>query len=172
NKITRVLNLWEKNAIFPSDLIRQLFEVHQFNVNTDEVSAAVAPSHDKPSSEKSSSGKELDRFRELQETLMRASAKGDPDTTSILTEIQQITNQLLESQKKSTTANNSGDEPSSTTTSIINPIEPVQSNVANVLDDFDYGSDNDDDEPRRQTNTNITSSFPSHNISQPIQYLP
>jgi hypothetical protein len=72
----------------------------------------------------------LDRFRELQETLMRASAKGDPDTTSILTEIQQLTNQLLESQNKSTITNNSGDEPSSTTTSIINPIEPMQSNVA------------------------------------------
>jgi len=35
-----VLNLWEKNLIFPSELIRQLFEVHQFNVNTDELSAA------------------------------------------------------------------------------------------------------------------------------------
>jgi hypothetical protein len=61
---------------------------------------------------------------------MRASAKGDPDTTSILTEIQQITNQLLESQKKSTITNNSGDEPSSTTTSILNSSEPMQSNVA------------------------------------------
>jgi hypothetical protein len=81
----------------------------------------------------------LDRFRELQETLMRASAKGDPDTTSILTEIQQITNQLLESQKKTTITNNSGDEPSSTTQSIINPIEPMQSNVAvneKFLDEF------------------------------------
>ncbi len=72
----------------------------------------------------------MNRFRELQETLMRASAKGDPDTTSILTEIQQITNQLLESQKKSTITNNSGDEPSSTTTSILNSSEPMQSNVA------------------------------------------
>jgi hypothetical protein len=71
----------------------------------------------------------LNRFRELQETLLRASAKGDPDTTSILTEIQQITNQLLESQKKSST-NNSGDEPSSTTTSMLNSSEPMQSNVA------------------------------------------
>lgn len=79
---------------------------------------------------KSSGGTEFNRFRELQETLMRASAKGDPDTTSILTEIQQITNQLLESQKKSTTTNNSGDEPSSTTTSILNSSEPMQSNVA------------------------------------------
>lgn len=35
-----MLNLWEKNLIFPSELIRQLFEVHQFNVNTDELSAA------------------------------------------------------------------------------------------------------------------------------------
>jgi len=62
---------------------------------------------------------------------MRASAKGDPDTTSILTEIQQITNQLLESQKKSTITNNSGDEPSSTTTtSFLNSSEPMQSNVA------------------------------------------
>lgn len=61
---------------------------------------------------------------------MRASAKGDSDTTSILTEIQQITNQLLESHKMSTTANNSGDEPSSTTTSIMHPNEPMQSNVA------------------------------------------
>ncbi len=81
----------------------------------------------------------MDRFRELQETLMRASAKGDPDTTSILTEIQQITNQLLESQKKTTITNNSGDEPSSTTQSIINPIEPMQSNVAvneKFLDEF------------------------------------
>lgn len=77
-----------------------------------------------------SGGKDLDRFRELQETLLRASAKGDPDTTSILTEIQQITNQLLESQKKSIMANNSGDEPSSTTTSIVHPVEPMQSNVA------------------------------------------
>ena len=61
---------------------------------------------------------------------MRASARGDSDTTSILTEIQQITNQLLESHKKPSTANNSGDEPSSTTTSITNPPEPMQSNVA------------------------------------------
>jgi hypothetical protein len=61
---------------------------------------------------------------------MRASTKGDSDTTSILTEIQQITNQLLESQKKPTITNNSGDEPSSTTTSMINSTEPMQSNVA------------------------------------------
>jgi hypothetical protein len=75
----------------------------------------------------------LSRFRELQETLIRASGKDDPDTTSILTEIQQITNQLLESQKKSTATgsnNNSGDEPSSTTASNFNPSEPMQSNVA------------------------------------------
>jgi hypothetical protein len=77
-----------------------------------------------------SGGTEFNRFRELQETLMRASAKGDPDTTSILTEIQQITNQLLESQKKSTITSNSGDEPSSTTTSFLNSSEPMQSNVA------------------------------------------
>jgi len=77
-----------------------------------------------------SGGSEFNRFRELQETLMRASAKGDPDTTSILTEIQQITNQLLESQKKPTITSNSGDEPSSTTTSFLNSSEPMQSNVA------------------------------------------
>ena len=75
----------------------------------------------------------MNRFRELQETLIRASGKDDPDTTSILTEIQQITNQLLESQKKSgatSSNNNSGDEPSSTTASNFNPSEPMQSNVA------------------------------------------
>ena len=38
NKITRVLNLWEKNAIFPPDLMKQLFEAHQSNVNTNELS--------------------------------------------------------------------------------------------------------------------------------------
>jgi hypothetical protein len=58
---------------------------------------------------------------------MRASSKGDVDTTVILTEIQQITNQLLEAQKKPTTA---GDEPSSTTTLALNPMESMQSNVA------------------------------------------
>jgi len=46
-----------------------------------------------------SGGIEFNRSRELQQTLMHASAKGDPDTTSSLTEIQEITNQLLESQK-------------------------------------------------------------------------
>jgi uncharacterized membrane-anchored protein len=80
----------------------------------------------------------LNRFRELQETLIRASGKDDPDTTSILTEIQQITNQLLESQKKSTTTNNnSGDEPSSTTASNFNSSEPMQSNVA-VNENFPF----------------------------------
>jgi hypothetical protein len=34
---------------------------------------------------KLSGGTEFNRFRELQQTLMRASAKSDPDTTSILT---------------------------------------------------------------------------------------
>ncbi|UJR30075.1 hypothetical protein I4U23_017618 [Adineta vaga] len=172
SKITRVLNLWEKNAIFTTDLIRQLFEVHQFNVNTDELSTKVVISDDKQSGEISSSAKEMDRFRELQETLLRASAKGDPDTTSILTEIQQITNQLLESQKKSTTVNNSGDEPSSTTASITNPVESMQSNVANVLDDFDYGSDNDDDEPRRPSVSNLPSNLSVPNIPPPTQYFP
>ncbi|CAF5207207.1 unnamed protein product, partial [Rotaria magnacalcarata] len=73
--------------------------------------------------------------------------------------------------KKPTTTNNSSDEPSSTTQSIINPPEPMQSNVANVLDDFDYGSDNDDDEPRGQTITNIPSNFPSNNTQQAMQFL-
>ncbi|CAF0820081.1 unnamed protein product [Rotaria sordida] len=171
SKISRVLNLWEKNSIFPPDLIKQLFETHQSNVNTDDLSVKTEFSTDKHSGEKSSGGTELDRFRELQETLMRASAKGDSDTTSILTEIQQITNQLLESHKKPTVTNNSNDEPSSTTQSIINSTEPMQSNVANVLDDFDYGSDNDDDESRGQTITNISSNFPSNNIQQPMQFL-
>ncbi|CAF4599067.1 unnamed protein product [Rotaria sp. Silwood1] len=173
NKISRVLNLWEKNSIFSSDLIKQLFEVHQSNVNTDDLSVKTDFSTDKPSGEKSSGGTDFDRFRELQETLMRASAKGDSDTTSILTEIQQITNQLLESHKKPTITNNSNDEPSSTTQSIMNPAEPMQSNVANVLDDFDYGSDNDDDEPRGQTITNISSNFSSNtnNIQQPMHFL-
>lgn len=130
----------------------------------------------------------MNRFRELQETLKRATGKDDPETTSILTEIQQITSQLLESQKKSSTTNNSGDEPSSTTASNFNSLEPMQSNVAvrrnfssidisknflqNVLDDFDYGSDNDDDEPRVQPMMNISSNFPPKNIQQStIQYL-
>ncbi len=80
----------------------------------------------------------MNRFRELQETLIRASGKDDPDTTSILTEIQQITNQLLESQKKSTTTNNNSvDEPSSTTASNFNSSEPMQSNVA-VNENFHF----------------------------------
>ncbi|CAF1420059.1 unnamed protein product [Adineta ricciae] len=170
-KITRVLNLWEKNAIFSTDLIRQLFEVQQYNGNIEDLSAAVVLPDDKQSGEISSSEKGLDRFRELQETLLRVSAKGDPDTTSILTEIQQITNQLLESQKKSTTVNNSGDEPSSTTTSSSNLLEPMQSSVANVLDDFDYGSDNDEDEPRRPSTTNIPSTVPVPTLPPPMQYF-
>ncbi|CAF1958022.1 unnamed protein product [Rotaria magnacalcarata] len=171
NKISRVLNLWEKNSIFSPDLIKQLFEAHQSCVNTSDLSVKIEFSTDKQSGEKTSGGTDFDRFRELQETLMRASSKGDTDTTSILTEIQQITNQLLESHKKPTTTNNSSDEPSSTTQSIINPPEPMQSNVANVLDDFDYGSDNDDDEPRGQTITNIPSNFPSNNTQQTMQFL-
>lgn len=72
----------------------------------------------------------MNRFRELQESLKRASGKDESETTSILTEIQQITSQLLESQKKPSTTNNSGDEPSSTTASNFNSLEPMQSNVA------------------------------------------
>jgi len=66
----------------------------------------------------------------LQETLLRASGSDDPETTSILTEIQQITNQLLGSQKKTSTTNSTIDEPSSTTTSFINTSETMNSNVA------------------------------------------
>lgn len=41
-----------------------------------------------------------------------------------------------------------------------------------MLDDFDYGSDNDDDEPRGQTTTNTSSNFSSNTIQQqPMQFL-
>lgn len=37
DKITRVLNLWEKNTIFPPDVIKQLFQAHQLYGNTNEI---------------------------------------------------------------------------------------------------------------------------------------
>ncbi|CAF0841523.1 unnamed protein product [Didymodactylos carnosus] len=151
NKITRVLNLWQKNSIFGPDLLRQLFEIHNNGVVTDLKPDLLALFDDKKSdkasfdSSGSSSNHQLNRFQELRETLIRAQAKGDTDTTSILTEIQQITNQLLESQKKSDGSinnnNTSAISAASTTKS-----ETMPSLVGSVLDDFDYGSDEDDEQ--------------------------
>ncbi|CAF0840128.1 unnamed protein product [Didymodactylos carnosus] len=150
NKITRVLNLWQKNSIFAPDILRQLFEIHNNGVITDLKSDSLIlfdeKKNDKTLFDSSiSSNRQLGRFQKLHETLMRAQATGDTDTTSILTEIQQITNQLLGSQKKSDDSDNYNNNTPIVSATVTTNSETMPSIVGSVLDDFDYGSDEDDE---------------------------